>query len=231
MTRKNAVVFLSIACVLTGAAAAEDRPLGLVESVSAAPDADVQAFDYVYENDKIDLRPDGQLSIAYFDRCEVETFTGGVLKLKEDGAKISKGGVSTKEARPCQTASLLLSDEAREAGVAVKRISPFPEKEWREISVATTQPTFIWPAHGGAPKSASVSVSLLEADPVKLIWQGQTDSHFLTYPEDAPLLMPGMPYKVTVSYGGEDETSAVFSIDPGLELPDGMLTTAVPLGL
>lgn len=231
MKHLKAAIFLPAAAMLTTAKAADDRPLALVEHVEAAPEAGVEAFDYVYEDDKIDLRPGGSLSLAYFDSCEVETFTGGVLKLKDDGVKISKDGVSTKSARPCQTASLMLSDEAREAGVAVKRVTPFPEDEWREISVATTRPTFIWPSEGNEDGATTLSVFLLEADPVQLVWEANAAGHFLTYPEDAPLLMPGLPYQVAISRDGKVQTSVVFSIDPGLELPDGALTTAVPLGL
>lgn len=220
------------AAIMTGAAiAADDRPLALVEHVNAAPEAGLSAFDYVYENDKIDLRPGGEISLAYFDRCEVETFSGGVLKLKTDKVKISKGGVSTKKARPCQTAALMLSEEAREAGVAVKRVTPFPEDEWREISIATAKPTFIWPSPEDEEGPAAVSVHLLEADPTELVWRGDADKHYMAYPDDAPPLMPGLPYKVTITYDGETVTSAVFSIDPGLDLPEGALTTAVPLGL
>jgi len=223
--------FLPAAAMFTMAWAADDRPLALVEHVDAAPDGGVQAFDYVYENDKIDLRPNGTLTIAYFDRCVVETITGGVVRMKDDGVKISKKGVSTQTVRPCQTASLMLSDEAREAGVAVKRVTPFPEEEWREITVATERPTFIWPVDDDESESLTLSVLLLEAEPVEMVWETPAEGTFLTYPDDAPPLTPGLPYQATISQDGDVQTSAVFSIDPALELPDGPLTTAVPLGL
>ena len=231
MNHRIKVFFASAASIMASAAMADDRPLALVEHVTGAPEAGLVAFDYVYENDKIDLRPGGELSLAYFDRCEVETFSGGVLKLKTDKVKISKGGVSTTKVRPCQTAALMLSEEAREAGVAVKRVTPFPEEEWREISIATAKPTFVWPAQDDQNAPALVTLHLLEAEPVTLVWQGSANANHLAYPDDAPALMPGLPYKVTVSYDGEALTSIVFSIDPGLELPEGPLTTAVPLGL
>jgi len=214
-----------------GTALAENRPIALVEHVNASLETGLAAFDYVYENDKIDLRPEGELSLAYFDRCEVETFTGGILRLKTDRTKISKGGVSTKKVRPCQTSALRLSKEAREAGVAVKRLTPFPKEEWREVSIAINNPTFIWPRSENESGSASISVILLEANPVELIWRGNAKNHYLIYPDTAPRLMPGLPYEVTISYDGGDDMSAVFSIDPGLELPEGILTSAVPLGL
>ena len=63
--------FWSLGCVFIGAAfgggaMAEERPVALVELITGAPDAVVQAFDYVYKNDKIDLRPGGELRLAYF---------------------------------------------------------------------------------------------------------------------------------------------------------------------
>ena len=209
---------------------AEDRPLGLVEHINAAPGTALQAFDYIYENDKIDLRPGGQLLIAYFDRCEVESFTGGLVKIKSQGAKVSKGGTSAKGPRACQTKALALSQEAREAGAAVKRVTPFPDDEWREVSIAVGTPRFIWPSSSNNV-SASVSVYFLEAEPAELVWQGTTTDNHLSYPDDAPALKPGMPYKATVSYNGKVQSTMVFSYDPGLNLPDSPLTTAVPLGL
>ena len=230
MTSFRQLIFIGIFSGVAAEVVAQDRPLALVEYVDA-PEAEVVEFDYVYENDKFDLRPDGELQLAYFDRCAVETFTGGVVKLKEDEAKISKGGESQIEAHPCQTASLVLSEEAREAGVSVKRVSPFPEDEWKEFSVAVAAPRFVWPKNKKAKTNALVSVYLLEAEPAELVWQGEADASFIVYPEEAPALEPGLPYEAVVTYGGKKATSVVFSIDPGLELPDSPLTTTVPLGL
>lgn len=212
-------------------ALADDRPLALVEYIADAPDAEVEAFDYVYDGDKIDLRPDGEMVLAYFDNCEVETFTGGLVRVREEGSKINRGGDSTIEDRPCQTAALALSDEAREAGVAVKRVTPFPEEEWRELTVAIAQPNFIWPKPKGGKGEATVSLYYLDAAPAELVWQGTAASHYMGYPADAPTLTPGMPYMAVVSYKDKAAASAVFSIDPDLQLPAGVLTSAVPLGL
>ena len=228
--------FLSIGCVFFGAAfsgvaMAEERPVALVEHISGASDAAIQAFDYVYKNDKIDLRPGGELRLAYFDNCETESFNGGLIKLKIDSAKITKGGVSTKEMRPCQTSALALSSKAREAGVSVKRVTPFPESEWREVSVVTATPRFIWPKNEDAETQANVRVYYLDSDPAELVWQGNSAAHQLVYPGEAPLLKIGMPYEVVISYEGEPVNSVVFSIDPNLELPDTPLANSVPLGL
>ena len=95
----------------------------------------------------------------------------------------------------------------------------------------TATPRFIWPHQEDAESAATVNVYLLEADPAELVWQGDSAENSLVYPEDAPALETGLPYRVAVTVAGKEISSAVFSIDPGLEMPDSVLTTAVPLGL
>jgi len=227
---KSGIAFVVCLGLTPGALYAEDRPLALVEHVSTAPEAQLSEFDYVYRNEKIDLRPNGEIRLAYFDKCLVETITGGTVKLKDGGAKVSNGGVSKISSRPCHTAALAIDKDAREAGVSVKRISPFPEDAWRELSVAVSTPRFIWPA----PKTgglATVMVRYLDAKPPEVVWTGQTRDHYLAYPDDAPPLKIGMPYEVSVTYDSKPEASGVFSFDPGLELPESPLATAIPLGL
>ncbi len=230
MTIFRSIIAAGLMAAISSGAGAQDRPIALVEHVDV-PGAAVQPFDYVYAGDKIDLRPGGELRLAYFDKCIVETFSGGVIKLKDDAVKITKGGSSIKQPRACQTAALLVTADAREAGVSVKRVTPFSGEDWKEISVAVMTPRFIWPRDKKTDGAASVSIYLLEAEPAQLVWQGDADGNYLMYPEDAPGLIPGLPYRVIVSFDPKRQTSAVFSIDPQLELPDGLLTTAVPLGL
>lgn len=219
------------ASMVAAAAMADDRPLALVEHIADAPDAEVEAYDYVYDGDRIDLRPDGEMVLAYFDNCEVETFSGGMVRVREGGAKISRGGGSSTENRPCQTAALALSEAAREAGAAVKRVTPFPADEWREVTIAADRPNFIWPKTRRGDGEATVSIYYLDAAPEELVWRGTAASHYMSYPDDAPALTPGMPYRAVVSYKDKAAASAVFSIDPHLQLPVGVLTSAVPLGL
>lgn len=169
--------FVLIGGATLGGALAQERPVALVEHIQAAPGAALEAFDYVYKNDKIDLRPGGELQLAYFDKCETESFSGGLVKVKKDGAKVSKGGASTKEMRPCQTAALAMSADAREAGASVKRVTPFPENEWREISIVTATPRFIWAKNEDAETNAIISIFYLDSDPAELVWQGTSHAH------------------------------------------------------
>lgn len=224
---KSILLGLTLWSVSTFAGAA-DRPLALVESIEGAARADIAAFQYVYDGDKIDLRENGVLTLAFFDSCEVSVFTGGVVKLDDDGASVSKGGSVQSFMRPCQTSALALREEASEAGAAVRRVTPFGGEDWREISVAASRPIFIWPEAGEG--DYQVSVYYLDADPVRLVWQGPFENG-LAYPQDAPALENGMPYRVVIERNGKEKVSAVFSVDRGLELPESPLTSAIPLGL
>jgi hypothetical protein len=221
---------LTIAVLACAAPAlARDPPLALVESVADAPAAGVEAFDYLYPGDQVDLRPGGALRIAYFRACVVDSFQGGVVRASKDGARV-RGGKSNRAARPCQTAALVAAGDGREAGVAVKRVTPFQGQGWRELAVATAQPTFIWPKPAAAGET-KVAVYFLDAAPKTLVWSGATEARRIAYPADAPPLAPGMPYEVSVETPGGGRFSMVFSVDAGIDPVDGVLNTAVPLGL
>ncbi|MET0295562.1 MAG: hypothetical protein ABW042_11170 [Phenylobacterium sp.] len=211
------------------AQAADPRPLALVEQVENAPAASVRPFDYLYPGAEVDLRPSGTATIAYFDSCVVETFTGGRLKAGKDAVKTGAGGKASRVLRRCQTSALKLAPSRTEAGVAVKRVTPFDEARWREIATASARPLFVWP-RTEALKSAKVSIYFLDAQPKTEVWSGTSDQFRLEYPADAPALAEGMPYEVVVQ-GAGPALSTVFSIDPGLALDPGALNSAIPLGL
>lgn len=219
-----------------GVALAADppRPVGLVESIANAPAAKVQRFDYLYAGSEIDLRPSGAVTIAWFDSCVVETVTGGQVRLDKARARVSSGGKATQTTRACPTSALKLAPSRSEAGVAVKRVTPFEEGRWSEITVATARPTFLWPAapqaRGAAPaeQAATVVVSFLDARPKQEVWRGDASTVRLEYPADAPALIPGAPYEVLVQRTG---LRAVFSVDPGAAFDNQFLAQVVPLGL
>ncbi|WDI30165.1 hypothetical protein PUV54_09355 [Hyphococcus flavus] len=215
------------------ASAANDRPVAMVELISDAPEATVFDFDYLYKGDKVDLRPEGQMTIAYFDNCIVETFQGGVVRMRDDDAKTSRGGTSTTTMRACQTAALAIDSEATEAGVAVKRVddSLLPEEAINELTIAAERPSFVWPRERTRGEPVTVSVYYLDAEPKTLLWQTEVNGVQVAYPEGGPALERGMPYEVVVSFSRGDDMKTVFSIDPDLELPASPLTSVIPLGL
>jgi len=224
----------SIAIALTAILAApayakSDRPVALVESIEGAPDAGLRAFDYVFENDKIDLRPNGRMVLAYFDSCAVETVTGGLVKIEEDGADVSKGGQSTIAMRKCDRARVALSDEAEEVGAAVKRVSPFEASIWRERALASARPIFKWQPPQNQTRATALRIYYLDADPIRLIWEGGTSDSYFELPAGDATLETGMPYRVEAILPDSNIVDAVFSIDPGLEVADDVMGRLVPL--
>lgn len=222
-----------VAAVLAGGAAiAADppRPVAMVGAVSNAPAAKVQAFDYIYPGTEIDLRPSGALTIAWFDSCVLETVTGGQVRLEKARARVSSGGKATQTTRACPTSALKLAPSRSEAGVAVKRVTPFEEGRWSEITVAAARPTFLWPS-AGPPQNATVIVSYLDEAPKREVWRGTASAPRLEYPAAAPALTPGAPYEVVVERAGATPYRQVFSVDPGLTFENEALAKVVPLGL
>ena len=227
--RLGSLFGLGATLVMLATALAADDPVALIEELENAPDAEAQAFDYAYKGDKIDLRPDGRMVLAYFGSCEVETVTGGKVKMNKDSAKLSNGATSTKSMRSCRTAQLELDDDARELGAAVKRASPYESDVWDEVSLKTSTPWFKWPYEKKAKGEVTVSVYDADAPEEILLWQGVATDNYVAYPPDAPVLVEGRPYRVVAAYPKKYTYSAVFSVDPALELLDTPLNRLVPL--
>lgn len=222
-------LFSLFASILMVAAAHADEPVALIEQLENAPDAEVQAFDYTYKGDKIDLRPDGRMVLAYFGSCEIETITGGKVKMRKEDAKLSDGAVSSKSIRSCRTSQLALDDEARELGAAVKRASPYKDDVWNEVALNTATPWFKWPYEKRAKGEVTLSIYDVDAPEETLIWQTVATDDYVAYPSDGPPLVLGKPYRVVASYPKKYTYSAVFSIDPALELPESPLNSLVSL--
>ena len=205
------------------------RPVALIESIENAPDAGYLSFDYVYDKDEIDLRPGGRVVLAYFDSCRVDTITGGRIKIKDDGIKVKDDGVTSSQMRQCRTETVALSKDAKEAGASVKRISPFNSEEWEEWAVSTPQPVFKWATADNPGPPQSIRIFYLDAATPQLFWEGSASSSFLVYPEGGPRFEVGMPYQAVAEFSNGDQVSAVFSIDPALEVSDGPMERLIPL--
>lgn len=230
MNKRLGSLFGFVASILLATAAhAADEPVALIEELQDAPDAEVQAFDYAYKGDKIDLRPGGRMVLAYFGSCEVETITGGKVKMRKDEAKLSDGATSSKSLRSCRTSQLALDDETRELGAAVKRASPYEDDVWQEVALNTSTPWFKWPYEKKAKGEVTLSIYDADAPEEILIWQTVATDDYVAYPLDGPVLVEGKPYRVVASYPKKYSYSAVFSIDPALELPGSPLNSLVPL--
>lgn len=203
------------------------QPVALIESIAAAPDADVEMFDYVYIDQTVDLGAEGVAVLAYFDSCVRETITGGRVSIGRERSTVS-GGKIESETLACRGAVPIIVADASEAGAAVKRLTPFDSAEWREWTVKSRQPIFKWEREGGEDP-VFVVVAYLDSKPFRLIWQGiSTDTH-LTYPEDAPPLEVGMPYLVQIQHPNGRQVSAVFSVDPWVDVAHNAANRIVPL--
>ncbi len=214
---------LAIAASETQGAAA------IIESIENAPNAGVDFLDYVYPEQTIDLGPRGTLVLSYFDSCLVETVRGGEITVRPGASEVRGGRVSSKKV-PCQGTQMFVTAELSEAGATVNRVGEEYLDDWSEWTVTAMRPTFKWD-QGGQLGASLVSVLDVEADPPRMIWHGQVAGDRLQYPQDAPALEVGWPYKVQVTRPDGREPSAYFSIDPDLELPNLALSGVVPLRL
>ncbi len=203
------------------------QPVALVESIAVAPEAGVETMDYVYIDQTVDLGAEGVAVLAYFDSCVRETVTGGRVSIGRDRSTVS-GGKIESETLACRGAVPIIVADASEAGAAVKRITPFNAAEWREWTVKSRQPIFKWEREDGE-EPVFVVVAYLDSEPFRLIWQGISTDTYLTYPEDAPPLEAGMPYLVQIQHPNGRQVSAVFSVDPWLDVAHNAANRIVPL--
>lgn len=216
-----AAPFVAAMLLLSAPAGAAD-PAALVESVENAPDAGVTFLDYVYPGQRIQLGAKGKLQLSYFDTCTLETVAGGTVTVQPGASKVSGGRVQTKQV-PCQGEQIYVVAESSEAGAAVNRMgrNTGGAGEW---TIKSLDPVFVWPGAGGA----TIEVVDIDLSPPKVLWRGQVTGGKAEYPKDAPKLEVGFPYRVTVAAGGS-EVSAVFTVDPYLDLPDTAMSRVVPL--
>jgi hypothetical protein len=68
------------------------------------------------------------------------------------------------------------------------------------------------------------------AEPLRIIWQGQTKRTYLAYPASAPRLEIGMPYLVQITNPSGQQIATVFSIDPWLDMADNAANRIVTIG-
>lgn len=208
-------------------ASADDKvAVALVEAVENAANAGVGFMDYVYPGKVIELGNGGKLTLSYFDTCLTETITGGRVTVAKGASDVDGGQVSAKKF-PCQRARMVVTAETGEAGATVSRVTPFAGQDWAEFTVKTPEPVFKWRAAAGA---TALKVLDMDAEPPKLIWQGQVEGGHFAYPADAPKLKVGVPYQIQVSPPGSATIIAMFSVDPDLDVPESVMSRVVLLG-
>ena len=199
----------------------------MVESVANAPKAGVEFLDYVYPGQVIDLGRQGVVVLSYFDSCLIETVLGGRLTVQPGASKVSGGKVSVEQV-PCQGTRMFVIAGTSEAGATVNRISEQEEDDWSEWTVKNPRPIFNWSPSAKTGR-AKVTIFDMDQEPPKRIWQTRAAGNHVTYPETAPELEIGWPYRVEVRLPGGGKVTALFSVDPDLDAPDTAISRVVPV--
>ena len=199
----------------------------IVESVEGAPKAGVAFLDYVYPDQVIELGRNGVIVLSYFDSCLVETVQGGRLTVQPGASKLVGGRVRTDKV-PCQGTRMFVTAETSEAGATVTRISTEDQDDWSEWTTKSPRPVFKW-RQSDTAGAAKVTLFEMDEEPPKAVWQAESEGGHVAYPEAAPELAIGLPYRVEVHLPGGGKVAALFSIDPDLDAPDTAMSRVVPV--
>lgn len=228
----GAIALLFTVLIISGGSPADSKsspkPVALVLSVENVSNSSLRAYDHVYDGMQIDLRPAGVLKISYLATCLEETITGGRVKFQKEGRKLRKGAKSQSAETDCTTNQGNLEKEEKEAFDVVQALSPFQSEQWKERLIKTYQPIFQWPM-GFDVASVTLKIHDLDRQDDLVVWQMESSNNHMVYPADAPPLQAGRPYRIEVAYAGGMSRTTVFSIDPGLQIPDSIANRLVPL--
>jgi hypothetical protein len=193
---------------------------------AATPGAPVQAMDYVFAKQTISLGPKGRITMSYLSGCLTEAIDGGVVTVALKGSTVS-GGKRTDRVTPgCRAATPIVMASASEAGATVNRVTPFTGVNWSERALKSSLPVFKWDK---AVPVATVRVKDMDAAGEPVLWQVAVAKDWIAYPPTAAKLAPGMPYKAEALSGDKVVATALFSIDPALDVADSLATRVVPL--
>lgn len=201
----------------------EGGAVALVEDVQGEAGG-LQVMDYVFPDQQIALGQGATLVLSHLDGCLVETIAGGMVTVRPGGSVVSGGQISAERTPDCESAGIVVTADAREAGATVNRVTPFQAGDWREEVTKSDRPTFVWLRGLG---KAKVRVVQMDATKPKIIWQRETDASSIVYPQDAPALAPGLPYRVEVIGPDGKPQGVAFMVDPGLDIPSASLASRV----
>ena len=223
-----AVTFFVTSGAIPAESKSERKPVALVLSIENAPDASVRPFDHVFKDDQVDLRPAGVMKVAYLANCVEEVITGGRVKFRKTGRKLRRGAKAESTDSVCTSADRYIDAEDSDTYSAVQNLSPFSGDQWDERIIKTHQPIFQWPM-GFRVSQVTASVINLDTPDKAPVWEMDVGGNHMVYPADAPTLLAGVPYQISIAYPGGIVRTNIFSIDPGLEVPDSIANRLVPL--
>jgi hypothetical protein len=194
---------------------------------AASPGAPVRAMDYVFAGKTIALGPKGTMTMSYLSGCLTEVIVGGTVTVSANGSRVAGGKLTNRATPGCKAAHPVILASASEAGATVNRITPFTGLNWDERELKGGPPVFKWDASVG-PVTVRVKDMDKAGEPV--VWQASATADWMAYPaKGAAALAPGAPYKAEALAGDKVVASALFSIDPALDVADSLANRVVPL--
>jgi hypothetical protein len=193
---------------------------------TATPGAPVQAMDYVFAKQAINLGPKGRVSMSYLSGCRMETIQGGVITVALTGSKVAGGKLTEKVTPGCRATTPVVLASASEAGATVNRVTPFTGQNWDERALKSSSPVFKWDKALGA---VSLRVKDMDREGEPVLWQTAVDKDWVAYPANGARLAAGMPYRVEALSGDKVVAAALFSFDPALDVADSLASRVVPL--
>lgn len=219
--RLAAAATAALLCTAAGAADAQQRqnPSGLVEDVRKAPNAGVDALDYVFPGQTISLGKEGELVVSYFSSCKLDTIKGGTVTVGAAESSV-QGGSLKSDKRPCDAKKFVANAQTVEAGAAAKRA--LETNEAGEVTLKSPKPIFRW----DQPGPTSIRIFAVDTPTPRLVWSGSSEKKYVEYPASAPRLEPVVPYLAEVTRGTA-KTRVNFSIDPELRLADTVMNRTV----
>jgi hypothetical protein len=186
----------------------------------------VRQMDYVFAGKTIGLGPKGAITLSYLSGCLSETIQGGTVTVEPTGSRVVGGKLQTKAAPNCHPPKPIILASASEAGATVNRITPFTGANWDERELKSGPPVFKWDKSFGA---VTIRVKDMDKDGQPVIWEAQASQDWMAYPAKEAPLARGEPFKVEAVAGGAVVASALFSINPALDVADDMANRVVPL--
>jgi hypothetical protein len=228
MRRDRLIAVAAAMIVAAGVSHAQPRqnPSGMVEDVKKAPGAGVEALDYVFPGQKIQLGKDGELVVSYFTSCKLDTIKGGSVTIGAAESTV-QGGSLKSEKRTCDTKKFVATTQTAEAGAAAKRLIPGQNAAGDdEVSLKSNRPIFRW----DQPAPTNIRVFDVSTPTPKLTWSGSGAGKFIEYPANAPKLQPMIPYLAEIVQG-KSSKRVNFMIDPELRLADTLMNRTVVVKL
>ena len=186
----------------------------------------VRQMDYVFAKQTINVGPKGAITLSYLSGCLTEVIAGGVVTVEPTGSRVTGGRLQTRATPGCRSATPVILASASEAGATVNRITPFTGVDWNERALKSALPVFKWDMALG-PVTIRVKNMDQAGDPV--VWTGASSADWVAYPVAGAKLVTGAPFKVEAVAGEKVVASALFSIDPTLDVADNMANRVVPL--